>query len=231
MSAIILALDTPDVASGMRVVDRLPDLEWVKVGPTLLLREGGGPSLIRQLLDRDLQVFLDLKWHDIPHQVAGAVRAARDLGVDLVTVHALGGVEMVEAAVEAAGSMRVAAVSVLTSHTGASLARACGRQGPVPTEDEVRRLVRMALEAGVGAVVCSPAEVGAVREVTGPDPWVVVPGIRAPGAGADDQRRTGDAGTAARAGATHLVVGRPIWRAESPELVYTRLCDAVEEDT
>lgn len=219
-----MALDLESPEQARRVLDALPGLRWAKVGPMLLL--AGGLDLVAELKGRGVRVFLDLKWHDIPHAVAGAVAAAAGLGVDLVTVHALGGEEMVRAAVAARGKTRVAGVTVLTSHTAASLAAALGRP-EVALSGEVERLARMLLAAGVDAVVTSPQEIAAVRSVAGPDTWIVVPGIRPPFAEAGDQRRTATPQEAVAAGATHLVVGRPIVRAKDPQKVYQELCDAV----
>lgn len=218
MAEIIVALDVPDARDAMALVERLPGLRWVKVGPMLFLRSGKG--LIARLKDRGLGVFLDLKWHDIPNSVAEAVRAAAELGVDLATVHALGGEAMLRSAVAVAGPMRLAAVSVLTSHGERDYWETVGRGDGGPLLAEVRRLAAMATGAGVHAVVASPQEVAAVREVVGPERWIVTPGIRPAGARLDDQRRTADPATAAAAGATHLVVGRPITRADDPGAVY-----------
>lgn len=222
MAEVIVALDQPTPDAALALADRLPDLGWVKVGPTLFVR--GGPAVLTSLRQRGLRVFLDLKWHDIPHQVAGAVRAAASMGIDLVTVHALGGPDMLAAAVEAAGErLRVAAVTVLTSHTSAAFGRVVGREAP-PLHDEVRRLAVLAVEAGIHAIVASPEEIGPVRRVMGADRWIVVPGIRLPGAEPDDQRRTATPAAAARAGATHLVVGRPVTGADDPARVYQEIC-------
>ncbi len=219
-----MALDLDSPQQARRVLDALPGLRWAKVGPMLLL--AGGWDLVAELKGRGIRVFLDLKWHDIPHAVAGAVAAAARLGVDLVTVHALGGEEMVRAAVAARGKTRVAGVTVLTSHSAASLAAALGRP-TVELAGEVERLARMLLAAGVDAVVTSPEEIGVVRSVAGPDTWIVVPGIRPPFAEVGDQRRTATPEAAVAAGATHLVVGRPIVRAKDPQKVYQGLCDAI----
>ncbi len=219
-----MALDLDSPQEARRVLDALPGLRWAKVGPMLLL--AGGWDLVAELKGRGIRVFLDLKWHDIPHAVAGAVAAAARLGVDLVTVHALGGEEMVRAAVAARGKTRVAGVTVLTSHSAASLAAALGRP-TVELAGEVERLARMLLAAGVDAVVTSPEEIGVVRSVAGPDTWIVVPGIRPPFAEVGDQRRTATPEAAVAAGATHLVVGRPIVRAKDPRKVYQGLCDAI----
>lgn len=224
MAEVIVALDLDSPQEARRVLDALPGLRWAKVGPMLLL--AGGLDLVAELKGRGIRVFLDLKWHDIPHAVAGAVAAAARLGVDLVTVHALGGEEMVRAAVAARGKTRVAGVTVLTSHSAASLAAALGRP-TVELAGEVERLARMLLAAGVDAVVTSPEEIGVVRSVAGPDTWIVVPGIRPPFAEASDQRRTAAPEAAVAAGATHLVVGRPIVRAKDPQKVYQGLCEAI----
>jgi len=123
MAELILALDLPDGASALRLLDGLPAVRWVKVGSILMTREG--PDLVDRLNQRGLSVFLDLKWHDIPNTVAGAVRAAVGAGVRMVTVHTLGGVEMMEAAAAAAGAaVTVVGVTVLTSHSAASYAAA-----------------------------------------------------------------------------------------------------------
>jgi orotidine-5'-phosphate decarboxylase len=224
VSEVIVAFDVAGRDEMLSLADRLPDLRWAKIGPMLFLRHG--PAVIAELKDRGVKVFLDLKWHDIPHAVTGAVKAARELGVDLATVHALGGSEMLRAASQAAGPMRLAAVSVLTSHTPESYAEASGR-GDVELHQEVSRLARIAVAAGLGAVVASPWELGTMRSAVPSGTWLVVPGIRPPGAELGDQRRTADPRAAAEAGATHLVVGRPIIRSDQPELVYQQICKAI----
>ncbi len=213
MAELIVALDLP-ADEARRLLDRLPDARWVKVGSILFTREG--PAFIRELLGRRLQVFLDLKWHDIPNTVAGAVAAAADLGVTMATVHTLGGVAMMEAAARAAGdSLGLVGVTVLTSHGPESYGAATGRQG-VLVPDEVRRLAGSARAAGLRGVVCSPQEVAAVRSTLPPGGWIVVPGIRRAADQVGDQVRTASPQLAARAGATHLVVGRPILAAADP---------------
>ena len=219
MAEVIVALDVGSATEALELVDRLPGLRWAKVGPVLFVREG--PALIRELEGRGIQVFLDLKWHDIPNTVVEAVRGAEGLGVKLATVHALGGRAMLEAAAQAAGQVRLAAVTVLTSHSPEGYWDTVGRAGgPEDVAAEVGRLARLAVDSGVGAVVTSPREAAAVREIAGPDRWVVVPGVRPAGSAADDQRRTADPASAVANGATHLVVGRPITRAENPRAVY-----------
>lgn len=224
MAELIVALDMASADGARRLLDQLPGLRWAKIGPMLFL--AAGPDVVRQCRARGIRVFLDLKWHDIPHAVAGAVGAASALGVDLATVHALGGEDMVRAAVEARGAMRVAGVSVLTSHTAESFGRAVGRPRP-ELAVEVERLARLLVGAGVDAIVTSPDEIGVVRAVAGPDRWIVVPGIRPAGSDAGDQRRSAEPKAAVAAGATHLVVGRPITEAREPGEVYQRICEAI----
>ncbi len=225
MAELIVALDVRSPAQAMELVQALPDLRWVKIGPILYLRDG--PALIGELKDRGLRVFLDLKWHDIPSTVAEAVAAAEERGIDLATVHALGGRAMLEAAVGAAGAMRLAAVSVLTSHGPTGYWEALGGGAGGELSAEVVRLARLAVDAGVQALVASAREVGVVRMAVGPQHWIVTPGIRPAGVGWDDHHRAADPATAVAAGATHLVVGRPILRAKDPRQVYESLCEAV----
>jgi orotidine-5'-phosphate decarboxylase len=226
MAEVIVALDFPSVQSALQLVDRLPGVRWVKVGPMLFI--DGGVPLLRELQAREAKVFLDLKWHDIPHAVDGAVRAASRAGVALATVHALGGSEMLRAAAVAAkdGGMRLAAVSVLTSHTPASYAAATGRAAESNVGAEVTRLAIVARDAGVDAVVCAVHEAAAVRGVLGSGGWVVTPGIRSPGAAAGDQARVADPASAVKAGATHLVIGRPVTGAADPEAAYRAIVAA-----
>jgi orotidine-5'-phosphate decarboxylase len=214
MAELILALDLPRAAEALQLLDGLPELRWVKVGPILMTREG--PSLIRTLTDRGLSVLLDLKWHDIPNTVAGAVTAARELGVAMATVHTLGGAAMLEAAaVAAGGELALVGVTVLTSHEPAAYARAVGRR-EVDIQGEVERQALVAAEAGLQGVVCSPQEVSLLRRRLGPDPYIVVPGIRRRTDPATDQARVATAKDAVANGATHLVVGRPVLQAVAP---------------
>ena len=224
MAELIVALDVASAGEAYRLADALPGLRWVKIGPVLFVQEGAG--VVREFRARGVRVFLDLKWHDIPDVVAAAVRSAEAIGVELATVHALGGRAMIAGAARAARDLRVAAVSVLTSHEPAGYWEALGREGGA-LSDEVVRLARVAVEAGARALVASPLEIEAVRQAVGAAPWIVVPGIRPEGAAAHDQRRVAGPAEAARAGATHLVVGRPITRANSPSGVYQRICEEI----
>ena len=218
MTALILALDTPRGADALRLLDQLPVLQWVKVGSILMTREG--PDFVRQLTARGLEVFLDLKWHDIPSTVAGAVTAARELGVSMATVHTLGGSAMLEAAaVAAGGELALVGVTVLTSHDSQNYGRAVGR-AEVDVGQEVERQALVAVAAGLQGIVCSPREVSLLRGRLGPEPLIVVPGIRRRSDSASDQARVATAKDAVMNGATHLVVGRPILQAADPALAF-----------
>jgi orotidine-5'-phosphate decarboxylase len=225
MAELIVALDLSSGREATALAGRLPNLQWVKIGSVLFAREG--PSLIREFVARGVRVFLDLKWHDIPNIVASAVTAARELGVSMATVHTLGGRNMLAAAAQAAGGqLAVVGVTVLTSHDSAELENVLGRGVP-DVGFEAERLARAALQAGLRGVVASGQELGLLREALGSEPWIVVPGIRAPGEPAGDQVRTIDAAEAVRRGATHLVVGRPITAARDPVAAYRRLAGAL----
>jgi orotidine-5'-phosphate decarboxylase len=222
MAELIVALDLPEPADAVALLDRLPDRCAVKVGSILMT--AAGPGFIRALVDAGHPVFLDLKWHDIPNTVRGAVEAARALGVEMATVHALGGEAMVRAAVAGAGAtLKIVAVTVLTSHDAAGFGEVVGRRiGEMV--GEVGRLAEVALRGGAHGVVCSPAEVALVAAIAG-GRRVVVPGIRRPGDLAGDQVRTASPGEAVAAGATHLVVGRPILDAEDPSAAYREIAE------
>jgi orotidine-5'-phosphate decarboxylase len=225
MTELILALDTPRGADALRLLDQLPVLQWVKVGSILMTREG--PDFIRQLSTRGLKVFLDLKWHDIPNTVAGAVTAARELGVSMATVHTLGGTAMLEAAaVAAGGELALVGVTVLTSHDSQTYARALGR-AEVDLEHEVERQGLVSVAAGLQGIVCSPQEVSVLRGRLGPEPLIVVPGIRRRSDPASDQARVATAKDAVTNGATHLVVGRPVLQAADPALAFEEFLEEV----
>lgn len=225
MAELIVALDLPDAQTAVALLDQLPERCAVKVGSVLATSAGAG--FVRALVDGGHPVFLDLKWHDIPNTVAGAVRAARALGVEMATVHALGGQAMLGAAVDAAGSdLNIVAVTVLTSHSVESLAPVLGR--PVTdVQAEVLRLATMALGVGVAGVVCSPQEVALVRPVVGQG-RIVVPGIRRGGDAIGDQVRVATPEAAVAAGATHLVVGRPITEAPDPAAAHLMFHNATK---
>ncbi len=212
---LIVALDVPEEALAIVLVDALAGkVGMFKVGSQLFT--AAGPDVVRRIVGRGEHVFLDLKFHDIPNTVAGAVSSAAQLGVSLLTVHGLGGKAMLQAAAGAlpALGMRLLAITVLTSHDEKSLGEVgLGR----PLADEVRGLARLARSAGVDGVVASPHEVALVREACGPDFLIVTPGIRPAGARAGDQARAATPAAALSAGADYLVVGRPITEADDPE--------------
>lgn len=221
MSEIVIALDLPSGIEALRLLDRVPEATWVKVGPILMTREG--PAFIRELVGRRLKVFLDLKWHDIPNTVAGAVEAARELSVAMATLHILGGEKMLNAAVTAGGfGLALVGVTVLTAHDAAGFAAAVGRQ-QVDLALEVERQAEIAIRSGLRGVVCSSEEAGRIRRRLGPGPWIVVPGIRRPTDPAGDQVRTATPEQAVREGATHLVVGRPVLNASDPAAAFNEL--------
>jgi orotidine-5'-phosphate decarboxylase len=228
LAELILALDLPDRESALRLIGRIPSLRWVKVGSVLMTAEG--PALVRELVARGLSVFLDLKWHDIPNTVRGAVSAARGLGVRMVSVHLLGGPAMLRAAAEAGGDeMAVVGVTVLTSHDEAEYAHTTGRPS-VRLLDEVARLARLGMSAGLAGVVSSPLEVDRLRSGLGPGPLIVVPGIRRPSDDPGDQSRTATPAEAQRQGATHLVIGRPVVQATDPAAAFVEMESSMRDD-
>ena len=226
MAELIIAFDVPHGRDALALAARLPGLRWAKVGSVLYNREG--PALVKEFTQRGIKVFLDLKWHDIPNIVASAVTGARELGVSMATVHCLGGRAMLQAAAGAAGSdLAFVGVTVLTSHDAAELEHVLGRGVP-DVGFEAERLARGAMQAGLRGVVASGQELGLLREALGPEPWIVVPGVRPPGDPAGDQVRTIDPRDAVRRGATHLVVGRPIVAARDPVAAYQRLVETLD---
>ena len=222
---LIVALDYPSERLALDLVDRLEGrVAWYKVGLELYLACGG--SILPRLRDRGLAVFLDLKLHDIPNTVASAVRVLARSGASLLTVHAAGGPAMLAAAAEAAAldsqGPRLLAVTVLTSMDRQQL-KAIG-VGDAP-EDQVLRLASSALSAGIAGLVCSPLEVRRLRAESGTEPLLVVPGIRPAGSAAGDQQRVAGPAEAIAAGASMLVVGRPITQADDP----ARAADSILE--
>lgn len=204
---LMVAMDMPDAGMALQMRDRIGEQAgWLKVGLRLFVAEG--PALVRTLLQTH-QVFLDLKFHDIPNTVAQAVESAGGLGVQMVNVHAGGGPDMLKRAAEAASSfpqMQLIAVTVLTSDT-------------MPAEQAKQvalERARMAQDAGLTGVVCSVHEVAAIKQACGTDFVTVTPGIRWGGQDLQDQQRVADPASAIRAGSDYLVVGRPILQAKSP---------------
>jgi orotidine-5'-phosphate decarboxylase len=210
-SPLVLALDTGDLEQAVGWSGAAGEAAgMVKVG--LELFGAAGPAAVAALAGAGRRVMLDLKLHDIPATVAGGVRAAGRAGAELVTVHALGGPAMLEAAVAAAGGRcRVAAVTILTSAGPADLAAA----GLPPAAESVPRLADLAVRSGCPAIVCSPLEAAALRARLGPTVELICPGVRpAATAAPDDQARVATPAQAMAAGATRIVVGRPITRSD-----------------
>jgi len=211
----IVVLDYPTAADAMRLVGTLGNrCRFYKVGSELFT--AAGPAIVQRVRDTGAQVFLDLKFHDIPNTVRGAARSAAALGVRLLTVHASGGVDMVRAAVDGAGAgVGVLAVTVLTSFDDASLGDAMGRPD-VRASEEVARLAGIAAKAGAHGIVCAGTDVAAVRTRFEDRLALLVPGIRLAGGASHDQRRVVTPREAATLGATYIVVGRAVTAAADP---------------
>ncbi len=226
-SHLAIALDYSDATQALALVDHLGDTcQWYKVGMELYYAEGN--RIVRQLRDRGFNVFLDLKLHDIPNTVAGAVRSATQAGASLLTIHASGGAAMMTAAAEAAtapGSPRLLAVTVLTSMDANELA---GIGITASAAEQVLRLARLAQASGINGMVCSPEEVAILRKETGPSSLLVVPGIRPVGSAVGDQKRVATPTQAIADGASLLVVGRPITRATDPAAAARAVLQEIE---
>ena len=222
----IVALDAPSQAEADHIVDALGEsCDFYKVGSELFT--AAGPAAVRRLRDRGKDVFLDLKFHDIPNTVRGAVRSASRLGASLVTVHASGGSEMLRAAVDEAGEeCGVLAVTVLTSMDARRLAESWGRT--IDTiEEEVLRLAGLARAAGAHGIVCGAGEARAVRAAHGDLLRLLVPGLRLPGSETHDQARAATPDEAVAAGASYLVLGRTVTGATDPRGTMRRVLEAV----
>lgn len=227
---LIVALDFPSATPALALADRLQGLcRWFKVG--LELHTAEGPAVVHQLRTRGFSVFLDLKFHDIPNTVAGAVRSAAAAGAELLTVHAAGGPAMLEAAADAADCLpnppQLLAVTVLTSMDQLQLAAIGVDRSP---EQQVLRLADTASEAGITGFVASPEEVSALRHRF-PAATLVIPGIRPAGAATGDQKRIATPATALLAGATSLVIGRPITQAPDPVAATRAILDEMQHAT
>ncbi|MEB3234185.1 MAG: orotidine-5'-phosphate decarboxylase [Cyanobacteriota bacterium] len=233
---LIVALDGMDAARALAFAAALPSLRWVKVG--LELFSAAGPAVVSALRERDKRVFLDLKFHDIPATMAGACRSAASLGAELITVHACAGSEALAAA--QAGALQGAAqaglpaptllaVTVLTSWAGERFASELAITEPV--DRYVPRLAALAAAAGIGGCVCSPLEVAALRAAH-PAPFALVtPGIRPAGSAVGDQARVMTPARAIAAGASQLVIGRPITAAADPGAAFAACCAALAAGT
>lgn len=204
---------------------------WLKVGITLIY--DGGLPLVEELKSRGFKVFVDAKFHDIPHQVRGAVKSAAHTGADLVTAHGCGGAAMLAACHEGAQEARevygrapyVIAITVLTSMDSDEL-RLIGVERPIP--EQAAALAKLAVDNGLDGIVCSPQEAHEMRELLGPDALIVTPGVRPAGAALGDQSRVATPAAAIKAGASHIVVGRPITQAPDPVAALESIVDEIE---
>ena len=222
---VIVALDYAVAREALALADRIgPEQCRFKVGKELFTR--AGPDIVREFVSRGFDVFLDLKFHDIPNTVAGACRAAAELGCWMINVHASGGQAMLEAARSSLDDFTLppllVAVTVLTSLDDEAL-RVVGVDGG--SQAQVLRLAQLAQLCGVDGVVCSAGELTALRRQCGPGFKLVTPGIRPAGSGVDDQVRIAEPAAAVGAGASYLVIGRPITRAPDPAKALASICD------
>lgn len=228
--AIIVALDMSR-EDALELCDKLSGkAKWVKVGMTLFYRYG--PSIVDDMRSRGFSVFLDLKLHDIPFQIRGAAFSASLCGADILSIHGLGGAQMIAegragaeegAAERGAERTKLVAISVLTSMDQAAL-ESIGVTDDVASE--VRRLASLSVGAGADGIVCSPQEAAGMRELLGPSALIVTPGIRPAGSDVGDQKRISTPAAAIAAGASKLVIGRPITKAEDPVAAF----DAIMEE-
>ena len=224
---IIIALDVPDTDGALRLIDSIADRgeppALCKIGLELFTAEG--PSVVKAVKARGCEVFLDLKFHDIPNTVAHAVKSAAGLGVAMTTLHAVGGPVMMEAAAKAANEageseLLILAVTVLTSMDSSQLSSTGINVDP---KEQVLRLAGLAAKAGIGGIVCSPLEIEAIRENYGDKLRIVTPGVRPTWAPAGDQKRVMTPAEAVKAGSDWLVIGRPITAAENPREAYAKV--------
>jgi orotidine-5'-phosphate decarboxylase len=223
---IIVALDVPDSRHALEIVERLDGLiQWFKVGLELYVSEGN--AVVSKLREKGCSVFLDLKLHDIPNTVAGAVRSASRAGAQMLTIHAGGGPAMMQAAAEAAAGLdsapQLLAVTVLTSMDAAQLQAVGVSADPA---DQVLRLAHAGWDAGIRGFVSSAQEVAAMRR-TFPEATLVIPGIRPAGASVGDQKRVATPAAALAAGADYLVIGRPITQAPDPAAAAAAVLDEI----
>lgn len=225
--AIIVALDC-DIARAQELADILQGrATWVKVGMTLFYREG--PRVVKLFKDRGFKVFLDLKLFDIPFQVEGAAESAALTGADIISIHALGSSEMIQAAARGAAGVgaeaaKIISISVLTSMNDDSL-KEIGIESSV--EDEVSRLGALAARSGSNGMVCSPHECASMRACFGEDGLIVVPGVRPKSACANDQKRVATPAFALSHGASKIVIGRPITQADDPRASFDAIVDEI----
>lgn len=218
MAELIVALDVNTRDEAVAKVKAIGEsVDFYKIGLELFTAEG--PDVVKAVKDLGKRVFLDLKFHDIPRTVERAVKSGAKLGVDLMTIHSVGGKAMIQAAAQAAAEFgasapKILAVTVLTSLDQTDL-EDVGIKGRTPAE-QVEAMARFAIENGANGLVCSPKEVGNLSKMLKSGTLFITPGVRPAGAAVGDQKRVATPADAVRDGATHLVVGRPILAAEDP---------------
>lgn len=226
---IIVPLDVPSEAEALALVDQLPQVSFWKVGLELFV--SSGPGILEQLKARNKRIFLDLKLHDIPNTMAGACRAAAKYGVDLLTVHAAAGKTALQTASEAAqegaqaaglAPPQIIAVTLLTSIPARTLAMEL--KVSLELTDYALQMALLAQESGLSGVVCSPQEAETLRRVLEPDFALVCPGVRPTWASKNDQQRAMTPAQAIQAGASYLVVGRPVTAAADPAAAFEKIC-------
>ena len=225
---IIVALDC-DRERALELADMLQgSARWLKVGMTLYYTEG--PKIVSELKERGFKIFLDLKLHDIPHQIRGAAASIASTGADMLTIHACGGAEMAKAAIEGAAAgapgelPAILAVTVLTSMDDATL-QTVGVDSDA--QSQVKRLAALACSSGASGVVASPLEAAMLRELLGSDALIVTPGVRPAGSAAGDQARIATPSAAILAGASHVVIGRPITQACEPAAAFEAIVEEI----
>jgi orotidine-5'-phosphate decarboxylase len=233
---IIVPLDVPDPAAAIALVEAIPSVLFWKVGLELFV--AGGPSILQELKARQKRIFLDLKFHDIPNTVAGACARAARYGVDLLTVHATNGSVGLKAAqtaaIAAAAEAGVAppaiiAVTVLTSIDAPTLALELTNALPLP--EFAVSMAKLAQSAGLAGAVCSPQEAAQLRATCGPDFLLICPGVRPRGSDTGDQKRVMTPQAALAAGASYLVIGRPITASPEPAAAFAQICQDAQAET
>jgi orotidine-5'-phosphate decarboxylase len=223
---IIVPLDVPDKESAIALLDQLPQVTFWKVGLELFVSDG--KEILQVLRERQKRVFLDLKFHDIPNTVAGACRSALRYNVDLLTIHATAGREALTAAVDAKGDnskTKLIAITLLTSLNSRNLA--FDLKVPLELSEYALQMALLTKEAGLDGAVCSPQEVQDIRRLCGEDFTLVCPGVRPQWAATGDQRRVMTPAAALKAGASYLVIGRPITQANNPAEAFERICEEI----
>lgn len=225
---IIVPLDVSSLEDAISLVEKLPQVNFWKVGLELFVSTGS--DILQYLKEQNKNIFLDLKFHDIPNTIAGACHAASKYQVDLLTVHATAGKPALEAAVAAIKDTdnppKLLAITLLTSIDSRSLA--FDLKVPVELPEYALEMAILAQEAGINGAVCSPKEVSKLREVCGEDFLLVCPGIRPTWSVTGDQKRVTTPSQAIKAGANYLVIGRPITSADDPNLAWQKICQEIE---